>query len=132
MSKYKRIQSEIKSGDWLQEALRKLNVPFEVGEGLHLFGYMGDQRRETAEIVVRRQHVGRAANDLGFHRLPNGSYEVIISDYDSTSRGAELLRQIKQEYADVSVRKMAFARGYTVAGHTVKADGTRQYQLVRR
>jgi hypothetical protein len=28
----------------------------------HLFGYGGDRRPETAEVIIRRQHIGAASN----------------------------------------------------------------------
>ncbi|HET8629280.1 MAG TPA: hypothetical protein VFL91_17805 [Thermomicrobiales bacterium] len=40
----------------------------EEGEALPLYGYRGDRRPETAELVVRRRHVGRLSNDVGFVR----------------------------------------------------------------
>ena len=39
-----------------------------------LFGYQGDERPQRAHIVIRRQHVGQAANDVGGERLPDGTY----------------------------------------------------------
>ena len=55
------------------------------------YGYQGDRRPETAELVVRRRHLGTASNDLGFARTPHG-YVPIVSDYDQrTLQGGQFL-----------------------------------------
>ena len=54
----------------------------EEGNQLPLYGYRGDQRAERAELVIRRQHLTRASNDLGFEKTKDG-YVPIISDYDT-------------------------------------------------
>lgn len=53
----------------------------ERGAALPLYGYRGDQRTERAQLVVRRQHLGAASNDLGFALTEQG-YTPIISEYD--------------------------------------------------
>src|SRR4051794_9957402 len=53
----------------------------EEGEALPLYGYQGDRRPETAQLVVRRRHLGSASNDVGFTRMPAG-YVPIVSEYD--------------------------------------------------
>jgi hypothetical protein len=40
----------------------------EEGQALPLYGYLGDQRPETAAIVVRRRSLDAASNDLGLVR----------------------------------------------------------------
>ena len=46
-----------------------------------LVGYQGRVRPEMGHIVIRRQHVGTASNDIGFIK-EEGGYRMIISDYD--------------------------------------------------
>ena len=53
----------------------------------HLYGYTGDRRKQTAEVIIRRQHVGDASNDIGFKLQPDGSYAAVISEYDRDSLG---------------------------------------------
>ncbi|MCA1593074.1 MAG: hypothetical protein LC754_10570 [Acidobacteria bacterium] len=50
-------------------------------EGAHLMGFEGSQRDEVAHIVIRRRHVGRLSNDLGFVKK-DGAYVPLISEYD--------------------------------------------------
>lgn len=78
----------------------------EEGERLALHGYRGDRRAETAEIVVRRQHLGDASNDLGFARTPVG-YAPIVSEYDArTLRGGRFLPALRVAYAERAVAEV--------------------------
>ncbi len=80
----------------------------EEGDAVPLYGYAGDRRQETAALVVRRQHIGSASNDLGFARTSEGYYPI-ISDYDSrTLLAGRFLPRLRVAYAErviESVRK---------------------------
>ena len=81
MSKYL-CYSEIvfKDRQLLLAALADLGyTDVEEGEALGLYGYQGDRRTETAELIVRRHHIGSASNDLGFRRT-DGGYVPVISE----------------------------------------------------
>jgi len=96
----------------------------EEGEALPLFGYQGDRRPETAEIVVRRQQIGAASNDLGFARTDRG-YVPIISEYDQrVLHGGRFVARLRTAYhervvAEVTRRLHGTARR-TVEGSVVK------------
>lgn len=62
-----------------------------------LVGYRGDQRTQTANIVIRRQHVGSASNDLGFLASTTG-YQALVSDYDHPRFGRGWLAQLDACY----------------------------------
>ena len=80
-----------------------------------LFGYQGDERSQRAHIVIRRQHVGQAANDVGWERLSDGTYRAWISEYDARHRfNPEMQNRIKQEYAYHAVSRQQQAMGRTV------------------
>lgn len=75
----------------------------EEGDRLPLYGYQGDRRTETAEIVVRRQSIGAASNDLGFTRTPDG-YVPIVSEYDQrTLLAGRLLPRLRTAYSEAVV-----------------------------
>ncbi len=102
MSKYLELSDEVfKSRELLLGALADLGyTQVEEGEWLPLYGYQGDQRPETAELVVRRVHIGSASNDLGFRRTPAG-YVPVISEYDrATLRGGDFMRELNNRYGD--------------------------------
>jgi hypothetical protein len=114
MSKYHRIETKFKNEETLIQALADCGIQVERGEALTLYGYEGDARPETAEIVIRRRHISSMANDVGFHRLADGSFEVIISEYDQTARAAQMVKQVKQRYARLEVERLACLRGMRV------------------
>jgi hypothetical protein len=63
------------------------NSPIDTDNPVTLIGYDGKPRmlhgREVrAEIVVRREHLWHAANDIGFARQADGTYLAYISEYD--------------------------------------------------
>lgn len=37
-----------------------------------LYGYQGDLRSDSAHVIVRRAHLGRASNDIGFLHQEDG------------------------------------------------------------
>jgi hypothetical protein len=78
----------------------------EEGEGLALFGYKGDQRPETAEIVVRRQHLSGASNDIGFARTTEG-YVPIVSEYDQHAlHSGQLVVRLRTAYSERVVEEL--------------------------
>ncbi len=88
-----------------------------------LYGYRGDERPQRAHIVVRREHVGPAANDVGWERLPDGTYRAWISEYDQRHRFSETMQnRIKQEYAIAALSRQARSLGRIVE-RCPRADG---------
>ena len=70
-----------------------------------LVGYEGASRAQTAHLVIRRQNVGSASNDLGFLATPTG-FQSIVSDYDQQRYGASWLAQVSERYRAHSAAKM--------------------------
>jgi hypothetical protein len=119
MSHYIECTPGFKDCEALIEAL--VAVGFDRGhiethaEAVPLFGYRGDQRPQQAHIVIRRQHVGQAANDVGWERLPDGTYRAWISEYDGRHRFNPAMQALlKQEYAYHAVARQQRALGRTV------------------
>ena len=78
----------------------------ERGEALPLYGYQGDQRAERAQLVVRRKHLGRASNDLGFARTEQG-YTPLISEYDQrTLLAGHFLPRLRTAYHERVVKEL--------------------------
>jgi hypothetical protein len=106
---------------YLVEALRELGYEPEVcQEGKALVGYMGDERSERAQIMIRRRQLDSASNDIGFARDGGGVYRAIISEYD---RGIGFddawLGRIAQTYKERQTMAVARARGYVFKGREV-------------
>lgn len=83
MSAYKKFDNiQFRDLGLLKKALQDLGFAvLEEGDSLPLYGFQGDLRPERAQLVIRRQHLTRASNDLGFVRTEKG-YVPIISEYD--------------------------------------------------
>lgn len=78
----------------------------EEGEALPLYGYQGDRRAETADIVVRREHVGAASNDVGFARTAQG-YVPVVSEYDlRVLHGGQFLAKLRTSYSERVVEEV--------------------------
>ena len=126
MSKYLVYQEIVfKDRRLLLAALADLGyTEVEEGEALPLYGYQGDRRPETAELVVRRRHLGSASNDLGFARTPEG-FVPIISEYDQRLlHGGQVLTKLRTAYSERVVeavtRRLHGTARRTVEGSLVK------------
>jgi hypothetical protein len=97
----------------------------------HLFGYQGDQRAQTAEVIVRRKYVGRASNDLGFRRTEDGSFEAIISRYDRHKHSQAWLDRLTQRYAYHVARAKLQEQGFDLVSEETVKDG-RIHLVLRR
>lgn len=109
MSKYMTFTSAaFKDRECLLQALQECGyAETEEGEAVSLYGYHGDRRPETAQIVVRRKFIGAASNDLGFQKTEAG-YVPIISEYDQRYiMQGKFLTNLKTTYNLKSAEKLA-------------------------
>jgi hypothetical protein len=135
MSEYVVIATAFTDADHLVAALVDLGFPLdtiEVNERpVTLCGYRGDARPERAEIVIRREYVGRGSNDLGFARQADGTFRAVISEYDQRTAGTHgpydqaFLGRLTQAYALRTIQHHYRARGYQVQVHR-QSDGAIQ------
>ena len=90
ISHFTEISLEIRDKEALLAALTEMGYDGKVevhDAPVVLIGYDGNPRvlrhdNVRAEIVIRRQHLWRAANDIGFARQADGTYTAYISEYD--------------------------------------------------
>lgn len=109
MSNFVKDESlKIKDKDMLIEALRKMGIQecnILVGENLHLRGYKGDVRTDTADIVVRKEAFpATSSNDFGFKKNASGQFSLIISEYDQRAN-AGFKTNFLQSYLGCVVKK---------------------------
>lgn len=102
------VAALMETGEWQVNQIDVYDVP------QHLFGYQGDVRKEVAHIVIRRESVGSASNDMGFVKNPDGTYSAIISEYDKSKYDEAWLKQLKGNYAYHAIRLQQAARGRSV------------------
>jgi hypothetical protein len=132
MSHYSEVQIEFRDRAALIAGLERLGLKGKVEihqEAKSLYGYQGDRREQQAHIIIRRQHVGPAANDIGFQRHSDGAYRAWISEYDRNHNGYNdsWLGRLKQAYG--VERAKAEAKGYRV---TEEKQGDGRIRLVCR
>jgi len=135
MSAYIEGTVSIKDKDCLIAALVEMGYAaknIEVHEtGQNLYGYRGDKRSQTAEVIVRRKHVGSASNDLGF-AYDGKEWKAIVSAYDTNflkskhSCGGSFLDEVSTRAAVIAAERKMKKRGFTT---TRKQEG-RKIRLV--
>ena len=97
----------------------------------HLYGYRGDQRAQTAEVIIRRKYIGRASNDIGFKLSQDGTYTAVISEYDRSKYGQEWLNRLSQRYAYHIARSKLTEQGFDLVSEETEQDG-RIHLVLRR
>ena len=123
MSKYLVFEDFVfKDRRLLLAALAELGYPdVDEGDSLPLFGYQGDQRPETAQLVVRRRHLGAGSNDLGFARAAQG-YVPILSEYDQrVLHSGQFLVRLRTAYSERVVEEVR-RRLHGTMRRTVEGD----------
>lgn len=94
-----------------------------------LYGYENRARPERANIIIRRQYVGNAANDIGWQRAADGTLQAFISEFDGRHNFTPMRQaQLAQEYSAAVVCRQARASGRTVQ-RTVLPDGRIQLAI---
>jgi len=120
MSEYRIVKTEFRDRECLEKALddvaKKLGIRYVQGKDITLYGYQGDARPETADIVIRRCYLDPLSNDLGYRWNPEkGMFEEIVSEYDQrVSRVTMIRNRIRQRYAYHKVLKEARRKGMAV------------------
>ncbi len=97
----------------------------------NLYGYQGDMRPEAAEVIVRREYIGKASNDIGFKRTSSGTFDAIISEYDREKYSEEWLDRLLQRYAYHAARAKLEAQGFDLVSEEMQEDG-RIHLVLRR
>jgi hypothetical protein len=140
MSHYTKVKTQIKSRACLVKALEDLG--FEGKIEVHdiakaLVGYGGDTRQQKANVILRRNDVGGASNDIGFVLREDGTYEALISEYDTGNSasaknaltkkirgyGKDWTNLLQQRYALHVVEETAHNENYYIQDTTTDVDG---------
>ncbi|ADD44913.1 DUF1257 domain-containing protein [Stackebrandtia nassauensis] len=133
MSHFTRVRTTLTDTATLAAALRELGFAevevHDTAQALH--GHRGDVRPETAEVIVRRQHLGIASNDLGFARREDGSYEAIVSEFDRRKYGEAWMKKLLSTYGYLTAVAFAEQHGFAIATDEVETEGTRRLTLRR-
>lgn len=103
------VDALIEIGEWTSEQIEVYNDP------KNLFGFKGDVRSQVAHIIIRRKHVGRSSNDIGFLKDDDGNYKAIISEFDRNRYNQSWLGKLKGSYAFHRVKRQQEALGRSVS-----------------
>ena len=103
------VDALAETGKWTVEQIEVHEIP------QHLKGYLGKTRAEKAHIIIRKKHVGRSSNDIGFIQVEDDTYEAIISEFDSTKYDSEWNKALKCNYAYHKLKRDQEERGRTVS-----------------
>lgn len=126
MSHFTTVKTQMVSTEHLVQAL--VDLGFSNVESYEspraLYGYRGDERPQRAEVIVRRQFIGPASNDIGFARDSNGAFVAIISEFDRRQYDTQWLGQLAQRYAYHVAKEQLEAQDFTVVEEEVQADNT--------
>ena len=132
MSKYGVLETQVREQKHLIAALEEMGYRVEVHpEGAALFGYEGRERPEAANIIIRRQQLDSASNDIGFARIADGRYVARLSEYDQQiGFNQKWLNRVHQVYKEKQTIATAKAKGYIFQGReVVKTDQGERIQL---
>lgn len=132
MSHYTVVRTRMVDRQALAAALADLGFPaVEVyDEPQPLIGYRGDRRAQRAHVIVRRQHLGRASNDIGFARQQDGSYQALISRFDRARYNARWLERLHARYAYHATLAVLTRQQFEVVQENTRDDG--EVRLVLR
>lgn len=122
MSHFTYIQTQFRSREALVKALYKMGyTQLEEGCNLGLYGYLGDLRPQTADIVIRRKYLNWLSNDIGF-KWQGDHYDIIISDFDRAVF-PNFVKDLQREYAYYAVIEMAREKGFVIESEAVDEQG---------
>ncbi|GAA3455566.1 DUF1257 domain-containing protein [Dactylosporangium matsuzakiense] len=133
MSHFTRVRTALRDADLLVEALAAVGYPNAErhDEPTTLFGYQGDRRPETAEVIVRRAYISGASNDIGFRRTADGTFDAVISDFDRRRHDTAWLHRLTQQYGRAATLHYAEHNGFDVTGEEHQPDGSIRLLLRR-
>jgi hypothetical protein len=108
----------------LEEQFGKGHVEVHA-DGAALYGYQGDNRATAPKnsknyappchIIIRRKHVGSAANDIGYRRTEDGKYVAYISEFDSGNNfNTQKQNLVTQNYSALVAERNLKKQGWVV------------------
>src|SRR6202035_3789963 len=114
MSKYGLLETQIADQKHVIAALGEMGYRVEVHpQGAALVGYEGHEPPEKANIIIRRQQLDSASNDMSFTRAAHGRCVARLSEYDQRIVfNQKWLNRVRQLYKEKQPIATAKAKGY--------------------
>ena len=66
----------------------------------NLVDYRGQQRKQNANVIVPRKHLGQASNDLGFTWTQTG-FQMTVSNFDRAKYNRTWYKKLVAEYNEI-------------------------------
>jgi altronate dehydratase len=134
MSHFTKVELELKDGECIKDALKRLGLEVESGEKVVIKGYNANR---SGNIVVRKSQLnkflkgkGTCFGDMGFKlNKQTGKYELVCDEMDLNA-GQLPMGKLKQEYGVSMTRKIARCQGFRVVRET-REKGKVRIQLRR-
>lgn len=127
MSHYTKIRTQLRERPLILRALQEMGFQHVENHEIAqpLYGYQGDKRPECAEIIIRRQEVGRLSNDVGFRQEETGEFEAIISEFDRGSGkcSGTFLQDLHRKYAYGVVKEQMHEQNWILEQETTYENG---------
>lgn len=113
MSEFNIVEVQYKDEACLVASLEELGYKCDIhNEAKNLRGYQDDIREQKANLIIKKENIGSASNDIGFLRKKDGTYEMIISEYDiKCKHGKKFTETLKQIYGKNMTLKAAAKLG---------------------
>jgi hypothetical protein len=126
MSHFTVIRTQITDTEALVTALADLGLKHvEIHDtAQHLYGFQGDIRPQTAEVIIRREFIGPSSNDVGFKRNATGAFDAIISGYDRRRFSRRWLGRLTQRYAYHVAKARLSEQGFDLVSEEARPDKT--------
>ena len=90
-----------------------------------------DPGGDKGNVIVRRHVIGGAANDLAFRKNVDGTFDAIVSQFDSKKHNADWMKSLKKSYTEAVDMKLAKKHGLKFLGRKV-VNGKIQLQFLDR
>lgn len=119
MSKNMLVKTQIKDREALADALLQVcagrGIKVQTGDNLTTQRYSSIVH--GCQFVIAKEELRRTGNvssfgDIGFRQTADGTYEILLDDFDS--RDQALANEVKREYAIAMVTRRAEAQGMRV------------------
>ena len=133
MSHYTVMETRLKDVDALVEALSDMGYDeLEVYDKPRpLVEFVGGEPNQRANVIIRKQYVGRLSNDIGFRLGSDGRFEAIISDYDQDRHNDRWMAELTKRYAYHATRTKLEEQGFTLT-HEQRDNQGRVHLLLQR
>lgn len=133
MSHHTTLETRLVSTQYLVLALNDMGLTeVEVhDEAQPLAGWGGAGNSLPAHVIVRREHLDGASNDLGFYKNADGTFDALVYQSDQAAYGVAWLGRLTQRYAYRVARDLLAEQDFSLVEEEADEHGTVHLTLRR-